>query len=121
MFKDRDIDKNDLESSTISRFCIRLLISDSAVVWLVFLYLCVIFLNTTGHPNVRLFITHGGLLGTQEAVYAGVPMVGIPLFADQYLNIRNGIARGVSVMLEYDAITKESVSNALKTVLHNAR
>jgi UDP:flavonoid glycosyltransferase YjiC (YdhE family) len=48
-------------------------------------------------------------------------MVGIPLFADQYLNIRNGIARGVSVMLEYGAITKESISNALKTVLHNSR
>ena len=80
-----------------------------------------IFLNSTGHPNVRLFITHGGLLGTQEAVYAGVPMVGIPLFADQDLNIRNCIARGISVMVEYDAVTKESISNALKTVLHNSR
>ena len=79
------------------------------------------FLNTTVHPNVRLFITHGGLLGTQEGVYAGVPMVGIPLFADQYLNLRNCIARGISVMVEYDAITKESISNALKTVLHNSR
>jgi len=80
-----------------------------------------IILNTTGHPNVRLFITHGGLLGTQEAVYAGVPMVGIPLFADQDLNVRNCIARGISVMVEYDSITKESISNALKTVLHNPR
>jgi UDP:flavonoid glycosyltransferase YjiC (YdhE family) len=48
-------------------------------------------------------------------------MVGIPLFADQDLNIRNCIARGISVMVEYDAITKESISNALKTVLHNSR
>jgi len=81
----------------------------------------VIFLNTTGHPNVRLFITHGGQLGIQEAVYAGVPMVGIPLFADQELNIRSCITKGILVMVEYDAITKERISNAVKTVLHNSR
>ena len=80
-----------------------------------------IFLNTTGHPNVRLFITHGGLLGVQEAVYAGVPMVGIPLFADQELNIRNCIRRGISIMVEYDTLNKEIISSALKTVLHNSR
>jgi glucuronosyltransferase len=81
----------------------------------------VTFLNITGHPNVRVFITHGGLLGAQEAIHAGVPMVGIPLFADQDLNIRNCMAKGISVMLEYDAITKDTLSNALKTVLHNTR
>lgn len=38
------------------------------------------------HPNVKLFINHGGLLGTMEAVYFGKPVVGIPVFFDQRLN-----------------------------------
>jgi glucuronosyltransferase len=75
----------------------------------------------TGHPNVRVFITHGGLLGTQEAVHAGVPMVGIPFFMDQEQNVMNCVSKGVSVMLKYDSVTKESVTNALKTVLHDSR
>jgi glucuronosyltransferase len=74
-----------------------------------------------GHPNVRVFVTHGGLMGTQEAVHTGVPMVGIPLFADQELNIRNYVSRGIAVMVLYDHVTKESISNALKTVLHDPR
>lgn len=35
------------------------------------------------HPNVKLFITHGGLLGTTEAIAEGIPVLGIPIFGDQ--------------------------------------
>jgi glucuronosyltransferase len=77
--------------------------------------------RVAGHPNVRVFITHGGLMGVQEAVYAGVPMVGIPLFADQEVNIRNCMAKGTAVIVLYDFVTKERISSALRTVLSDTR
>lgn len=35
------------------------------------------------HPNTKLFISHCGLLSTQEALWYGVPVLGFPVFADQ--------------------------------------
>lgn len=39
--------------------------------------------DTIAHPNVKLFITHGGLLGTTEALIEGTPLLGIPIIGDQ--------------------------------------
>ncbi len=36
-----------------------------------------------GHNNTKLFITHGGLMSTEEAIYHGVPIVVMPGFRDQ--------------------------------------
>jgi UDP:flavonoid glycosyltransferase YjiC (YdhE family) len=39
-----------------------------------------------GHNKTKLFITHCGNNGQYEALYHGVPMIGFPLFAEQYMN-----------------------------------
>jgi glucuronosyltransferase len=75
----------------------------------------------TGHPNIKAFITHGGLMGTTEAVYSAVPMVAIPLFGDQFHNVKNYEDKGIAVRLDYTTITKEKVLKALKEVLENPR
>ena len=39
-----------------------------------------------GHPKVKLFITHCGNNGQMEALFHAVPMVGLPVIADQWYN-----------------------------------
>ncbi|XP_069670380.1 UDP-glucosyltransferase 2-like [Periplaneta americana] len=73
------------------------------------------------HPNVRMFITHGGLLGTQEAIYAGVPMLGIPIVFDQELNIRTYVTKGVAIQLDYESISTESLLTSINELLNDPR
>ncbi|KAL1273733.1 hypothetical protein QQF64_026547 [Cirrhinus molitorella] len=53
-----------------------------------------------GHPQTRAFITHGGINGIYEAIYHGVPMVGIPLCADQPDNLVHMKARGAAFVID---------------------
>uniref|UniRef100_A0A7G3B2A5 UDP-glucuronosyltransferase n=1 Tax=Lutzomyia longipalpis TaxID=7200 RepID=A0A7G3B2A5_LUTLO len=48
------------------------------------------------HPNLKLFISHSGLLSTQEAAWFGVPILGLPVFADQFDNLRMSMQAGVA-------------------------
>lgn len=66
------------------------------------------------HPNVKVFISHGGVSGLYEAVDAGVPVLGFPLFADQPRNIANLVDNGMAISMELLSVTKE---NILKNVL----
>lgn len=73
------------------------------------------------HPKIRAFITHGGLMGTQEAVTFGVPMIGIPLFADQFINIDAYVARNIAVKLDVNTMTEKDFDVALNAVLRDPK
>lgn len=75
----------------------------------------------SAHPNMVLFITHGGLLSLLEVSQAGVPVVGIPFFADQPMDVSFYVARGVGVELEFISLSDESISSAINTVLNNPK
>nr|ANI21999.1 UDP-glycosyltransferase 39B4 [Spodoptera exigua] len=71
------------------------------------------------HPNIRVFISHGGLIGTQEAIYNGVPIIGVPIYADQYNNLLQAQSYGFGKILEYHDINEETLSEVLHEVLTN--
>ncbi|XP_033646647.1 UDP-glucuronosyltransferase 2C1-like [Asterias rubens] len=49
-----------------------------------------------GHNKTKMFVYHGGANGAYEAIYHGVPVVGIPLFADQLDNMLRLRSRGMA-------------------------
>ncbi|XP_055838424.1 UDP-glycosyltransferase UGT5-like [Episyrphus balteatus] len=71
------------------------------------------------HPNVKVFITHGGLFGTQESVYHAVPMLGIPAYGDQFLNMKKATNAGYAKTLIFQDITKETLKEALTELIEN--
>lgn len=73
------------------------------------------------HPNIKLFVTQGGLQSLQEAITNGVPIVGIPFFGDQYSNVFRSVKKGFAVRLNKDDITEESFKGAVLEVLNNPK
>ncbi len=71
-----------------------------------------------GHPKTRLFVAHGGTNGLQEAIYHGVPLVGLPLMFDQQDNFFRMKARGVAKVLDIATVNKDNFLEALKEVLY---
>ena len=71
----------------------------------------------TGHPNVRLYITHGGLFGITEAIYHAVPILGFPIFADQESNVLYAVHDGIGESIEWDELTEELLKQKLDMLL----
>ncbi|XP_066998491.2 UDP-glycosyltransferase UGT5 [Anabrus simplex] len=71
-----------------------------------------------GHRNTEVFITHGGMMGIQEAIHHGVPLLIIPFFGDQHHNAQYYKSRGMAELIDPRLpITKDIVLNALKKIL----
>ncbi|XP_058238731.1 UDP-glucuronosyltransferase 2C1-like isoform X2 [Hemibagrus wyckioides] len=72
-----------------------------------------------GHPKTKAFITHGGTNGIYEAIYHGVPMVGLPLFGDQPDNLNHMKTKGAAVMLDFNKMDSKDLKQALNDVINN--
>lgn len=70
-----------------------------------------------GHPNIRVAWLHGGLLGSSETAYCGVPTITTPFYGDQFLNSAALENRGMGVVLKFKDISRETVFAALRKAL----
>ncbi|CAG4992038.1 unnamed protein product [Colias eurytheme] len=69
------------------------------------------------HPKVKLFITQAGLQSTDEAITAGVPVIGMPVLGDQWYNAEKYVHHRIGLKLDLYTLTEESFENAIQTVI----
>ncbi|XP_065088491.1 UDP-glycosyltransferase UGT5-like [Ochlerotatus camptorhynchus] len=74
--------------------------------------------DVLAHRKIVLFITHGGMFGSQEGIFRGVPMLFIPFYGDQHRNALKAERAGYALTLNFadvNAITLGSRINELLT------
>ena len=80
-----------------------------------------LFFITTAHPRIRLFVSHGGLNSIMEAIQHGVPIVGLPIFADQPPNMVRVEAKKFGVYIHFKQIKAETLALRMKQVIEDKR
>ncbi|XP_051167479.1 UDP-glucosyltransferase 2-like isoform X2 [Leptopilina boulardi] len=73
------------------------------------------------HNNTKVFITHGGLMSLQEAIYHAVPMIGLPFFIDQLSNIEICVEKNIGIRLDLKTLTETKLNNALNLILNDSK
>uniref|UniRef100_A0A1L8E1B0 Putative udp-glucoronosyl and udp-glucosyl transferase n=2 Tax=Nyssomyia neivai TaxID=330878 RepID=A0A1L8E1B0_9DIPT len=73
------------------------------------------------NEKVRVFVSHGGLGGINEAKYHGVPIVGIPFFADQMSNLASAENEGWAQVVDLKDLTEETFTRAILEIVNNKK
>ena len=71
------------------------------------------------HPNLKVFVTHGGLFSIQEALFHNTPFVGIPLGTDQKPNMMRAEKNGYAIMLNWPTLNASSLTESINKVIHD--
>ena len=67
----------------------------------------------------KAFITHGGLLSIQEAITFGIPMIALPIFAEQDYNAFRIERKKRGIRLDIGELTVEDFQGAIAEILTN--
>lgn len=74
-------------------------------------------LEVLQHTDV--FVTHGGMNSSSEALYYGVPLVVIPVTGDQPLVAKRVTEVGAGVQLDRRTLTPEMLREAVEKVMND--
>ncbi|XP_044749803.1 UDP-glycosyltransferase UGT5-like [Coccinella septempunctata] len=71
------------------------------------------------HPNVKLFITQGGLQSMEETINHHVPVIGIPFHSDQTMNVDTAVKYGFGLRIELEDLSIEGLKSAIHEIMTN--
>ncbi|XP_060520391.1 UDP-glucosyltransferase 2-like isoform X2 [Cylas formicarius] len=73
------------------------------------------------HPNLKLFINHGGLQSLQEAVVHGVPSISVPFFGDHFMNARRMNLLGYGIEIARSALNEKTLTEAVTKIMTESK
>ena len=66
-------------------------------------------------------MSHMGQNGVYESVYHGVPMVGVPVFGDQFMNTVKIEYQGVGLTADYQSSTALEIQHKIERVVNEPK
>ncbi|CAG9765461.1 unnamed protein product [Ceutorhynchus assimilis] len=76
-------------------------------------------ISILAHPNVKLFITQGGLQSIEEAIAAHKPIIGIPFHSDQTTNVDTCVKYGMGKMMDLEDLSEVTLKNNILEIVNN--
>lgn len=73
------------------------------------------------HPKIKLFIYQGGVQSSEETIRFAVPVIGLPILADQDYQVRRMEALGIGKYLEITTLTEDQLENAIYEIINNKK
>ncbi|KAK4873156.1 hypothetical protein RN001_015185 [Aquatica leii] len=76
--------------------------------------------NILRHKNIKAFITQGGALSMDEGIHNEVPMIGIPVFLDQFTNVAKMVKLGICIKIQREFLHKHLLKSKILEIAQNS-
>ncbi|XP_037030946.1 UDP-glycosyltransferase UGT5-like [Bradysia coprophila] len=73
------------------------------------------------HPNTKIFVSHMGIGGYNEAMYHAVPVLAIPFAGDQFTNGKKAENSGWAEVIQYPDLTQALFEKKLLSLLRESK
>jgi UDP:flavonoid glycosyltransferase YjiC (YdhE family) len=73
------------------------------------------------HPNIKAFVTQGGIQSTEEAIAREVPIIGMPFINDQPTTVQKLVDLGIAKRVDPATVTKTELKSVIIHVAESRR